>query len=172
MEGTIHIVGGGYYPIELWIEGKDVVRMEKTSTVLNRCLLKIKYADGHSEVVSEPIILEFIGQIPKEVEVTETPQPPADGYENDKLMVVYEEIDRMEIAEREQQKIEHPHWNGIQKNGNGMRFLNVAKSNNIETVGQLLKFGRERYERLKYMGPRTVAIVSKALKNLYGIETW
>ena len=99
------------------------------------------------------------------------PKPAAD-YENDKLMVVYEEIDRMEIAEREQQKREHPNWRSVQKKGNGVRFLNIAKANDIETVGQLLKVGRVHFEQLRNMGPYCAAKVSEALKNLYGIETW
>ena len=87
-------------------------------------------------------------------------------------MVVYDEIDRMEIAEREQQKREHPNWRSVQKKGNGVRFLNIAKANDIETVGQLLKVGRVHFEQLRNMGPYCAAKVSEALKNLYGIETW
>ena len=173
MEGIIHIVA--IYPRELWIEGKDVKRMCKfpPRNEWNGTLMKIYYEDGHEEDVSEPVVVEIIGQKPKGVEVeTETPPPPAADYENDKLMVVYEEIDRMEIAEREQQKREHPNWRSVQKKGNGVRFLNIAKANDIETVGQLLKVGRVHFEQLRNMGPYCAAKVSEALKNLYGIETW
>ena len=163
------------YPRELWIEGKDVKRMCKfpPRNEWNGTLMKIYYEDGHEEDVNEPVVVEIIGQKPKGVEVeTETPPPPAADYENDKLMVVYEEIDRMEIAEREQQKREHPKWRSVQKKGNGVRFLNIAKANDIETVGQLLKVGRVHFEQLRNMGPYCAAKVSEALKNLYGIETW
>ena len=173
MEGIIHIVA--IYPRELWIEGKDVKRMCKfpPSYEWNGTLMKIYYEDGHEEDVNEPVLVEIIGQKPKGVEVeTETPPPPTVDYENDKLMVVYEEIDRMEIAEREQQKREHPNWQFVQKKGNGVRFLNIAKANDIETVGQLLKVGRVHFEQLRNMGPYCAAKVSEALKNLYGIETW
>ena len=173
MEGIIHIVA--IYPRELWIEGKDVKRMCKfpPRNEWNGTLMKIYYEDGHEEDVNEPVVVEIIGQKPKGVEVeTETPPPPAADYENDKLMVVYEEIDRMEIAEREQQKREHPNWRSVQKKGNGVRFLNIAKANDIETVGQLLKVGRVHFEQLRNMGPYCAAKVSEALKNLYGIETW
>ena len=173
MEGIIHIVA--LYPRELWIEGKDVKRMCKfpPRNEWNGTLMKIYYEDGHEEDVNEPVVVEIIGQKPKGVEVeTETPPPPAADYENDKLMVVYEEIDRMEIAEREQQKKEHPNWRSVQKKGNGVRFLNIAKANDIETVGQLLKVGRVHFEKLRNMGPYCAAKVSEALKNLYGIETW
>ena len=173
MEGIIHIVA--IYPRELWIEGKDVKRMCKfpPRNEWNGTLMKIYYEDGHEEDVNEPVLVEIIGQKPKGVEVeTETPPPPAAEYENDKLMVVYEEIDRMEIAEREQQKREHPNWRSVQKKGNGVRFLNIAKANDIETVGQLLKVGRVHFEQLRNMGPYCAAKVSEALKNLYGIETW
>ncbi len=173
MEGIIHIVA--IHPRELWIEGKDVKRMCKFPPRYewNGTLMKIYYEDGHEEDVNEPVVVEIIGQKPKGVEVeTETPPPPAADYENDKLMVVYEEIDRMEIAEREQQKREHPNWRSVQKKGNGVRFLNIAKANDIETVGQLLKVGRVHFEQLRNMGPYCAAKVSEALKNLYGIETW
>jgi hypothetical protein len=173
MEGIIHIVA--IHPRELWIEGKDVKRMCKFPPRYewNGTLMKIYYEDGHEEDVNEPVVVEIIGQKPKGVEVeTETPPPPAADYENDKLMVVYEEIDRMEIAEREQQKREHPNRRSVQKKGNGVRFLNIAKANDIETVGQLLKVGRVHFEQLRNMGPYCAAKVSEALKNLYGIETW
>lgn len=173
MEGIIHIMA--INPRELWIEGKDVKRMCKFPPRYewNGTLMKIYYEDGHEEDVNEPVVVEIIGQKPKGVEVeTETPPPPAADYENDKLMVVYEEIDRMEIAEREQQKREHPNWRSVQKKGNGVRFLNIAKANDIETVGQLLKVGRVHFEQLRNMGPYCAAKVSEALKNLYGIETW
>ena len=173
MEGIIHIVA--INPRELWIEGKDVKRICKFPPRYewNGTLMKIYYEDGHEEDVNEPVLVEIIGQKPKGVEVeTETPPPPAADYENDKLMVVYDEIDRMEIAEREQQKREHPNWRSVQKKGNGVRFLNIAKANDIETVGQLLKVGRVHFEQLRNMGPYCAAKVSEALKNLYGIETW
>ena len=173
MEGIIHIMA--IHPRELWIEGKDVKRMCKfpPRNEWNGTLMEIYYEDGHEEDVCEPVVVEIIGQKPKGVEVeTETPPPPAADYENDKLMVVYEEIDRMEIAEREQQKREHPNWRSVQKKGNGVRFLNIAKANDIETVGQLLKVGRVHFEQLRNMGPYCAAKVSEALKNLYGIETW
>lgn len=173
MEGIIHIVA--IYPRELWIEGKDVKRMCKfpPRNEWNGTLMKIYYEDGHEEDVNEPVLVEIIGQKPKGVEVeTETPPPPAAEYENDKLMVVYEEIDRMETAEREQTRREHPNWRSVQKKGNGVRFLNIAKANDIETVGQLLKVGRIHFEQLRNMGPYCVAAISQALKNLYGIETW
>ena len=173
MEGIIHIVA--IYPRELWIEGKDVKRMCKfpPRNEWNGTLMKIYYEDGHEEDVDEPVLVEIIGQKPKGVEVeTETPPPPAAEYENDKLMVVYEEIDRMETEEREQTKREHPNWRSVQKKGNGVRFLNIAKANDIETVGQLLKVGRIHFEQLRNMGPYCVAAISQALKNLYGIETW
>ena len=163
------------YPRELWIEGKDVKRMCKfpPRNEWNGTLMKIYYEDGHEDDINEPVLVEIIGQKPKCVEVeTETPPPSAADYENDKLMVVYEEIDRMEIAEREQQKREHPNWRSVQKKGNGVRFLNIAKANDIETVGQLLKVGRVHFEQLRNMGPYCAAKVSEALKNLYGIETW
>jgi DNA-directed RNA polymerase alpha subunit len=94
-------------------------------------------------------------------------------YENDRLLdTVYPEMDRMETLEREEQRKKHPEWRSVQKNGNAVRFINVAKGNDIETVGQLLAVGRAGFERLRFMGRVCADEVSKALDNLYGIKQW
>ena len=93
-------------------------------------------------------------------------------YENDRLVdTVYNEIDRMETEERERQRRKHPNWT-VYKKGHGIRFLNIAKANEIETVGQLLALGRAKFKQFKYMGPKCIAEVSQALENLYGIKQW
>lgn len=48
----------------------------------------------------------------------------------------------------------------------------IIKTNDIETVGQLLAVGRARFEKFKYMGRKCADDVSKALENLYGIKQW
>ena len=98
--------------------------------------------------------------------------PPAADYENDKIMVLYEELDRIETEERERQKKEHPNWRSVQKAGSACRFINVAKSADIETVGQLLNFGRANFEKLRHMGRKCADLVTQGLTNLYGIEKW
>ena len=100
-----------------------------------------------------------------------TPTPPAD-FRNDKIFKLYEELDRIETEERERQKKEHPNWRSVQKNGSACRFINVAKSADIETVGQLLDFGRANFEKLRHMGSKCADLVTQGLTNLYGIDKW
>jgi hypothetical protein len=98
-------------------------------------------------------------------------EPQPKDYENDLLMdTVYNEMERIAIAESNRLKRET--GLGRIKSGHGIRFLNIAKANNIETVGQLLAVGRARFEKFKYMGPKCITELSHALDNLYGIKQW
>ena len=100
------------------------------------------------------------------------PTPPPAAYENDKVMDVYKEIDRLDILEREEQKKKYPTWGHYQKSGNGVRFLNACKAVDIETVGQLLAYGRTDFEEVRNMGRKCCDVITQALTNLYGIEKW
>ena len=93
-------------------------------------------------------------------------------YDNDKVMVLYEEIDRLDILEREENKKKYPNWGHYQKSGNGVRFMNACKANDIETIGQLIAFGRQRFEETRNMGRMCCDVITTALTNLYGIEKW
>ena len=98
-------------------------------------------------------------------------EPQPKDYENDLLRdTVYNEMERIAIAESNRLKRETGF--GRIKSGHGIRFLNIAKANNIETVGQLLSVGRARFEKFKYMGPKCITELSHALENLYGIKQW
>ena len=98
-------------------------------------------------------------------------EPQPKDYENDLLRdTVYNEMERIAIAESNRLKRETGF--GRIKSGHGIRFLNIAKANNIETVGQLLSVGRARFEKFKYMGPKCITELSQALENLYGIKQW
>jgi hypothetical protein len=100
------------------------------------------------------------------------PKPAAD-YENDKLRdKVYYEIDRLDVQEREEYKKKYPGLGAYQKRGNAVRFMNVAKEHDIETVGQLLEVGRARFEQFRNMGRLCADRISEALDNLYGIKGW
>ena len=101
-------------------------------------------------------------------------EPKADpDYANDKLMdKIYHEIDRLDIQEREENKKNCPDWGAFQKNGNAVRFMNVAKDHNIETVGQLLEVGSARFKQFRNMGSLCINRISEALDNLYGIKGW
>ena len=99
-------------------------------------------------------------------------EPQPKDYENDLLRdTVYNEMERIAIAESNRLKRENPRCGHI-KSGHGIRFLNIAKANNIETVGQLLAIGRARFEKFKDMGPKCITELSQALDNLYGIKQW
>ena len=91
---------------------------------------------------------------------------------SDNIMVLYEELDRLETAQRERDKKEHPNWGCYQKKGNACRFANTCKANDINTVAQLLDMGSQRFMSLKYIGRNVIEDVSKALDNLYGIKHW
>lgn len=99
-------------------------------------------------------------------------EPQPKDYENDLLRdTVYNEMERIAIEESDRLKRDNPGCGHI-KSGHGIRFLNIAKANNIETVGQLLAVGRARFEKFKYMGPKCITELSQALDNLYGIKQW
>jgi len=184
MNGTIHIIGADRS--EEWIDGENVKIVYRAG--MDRDTwghgAKIVFKDGEEMEFRNAIHVEVIPTPTETTQVTcddnplslirqfEEDNPPAD-YENDRLVdTVYNEMDRMETEERERQKREHPNWRSVHKNGNGVRFLNVAKANDIETVGQLLKVGRASFEKLRYMGRKCADEVSQALDNLYGIKQW
>ena len=135
--------------------------------------LKAKY-DEHMEW-SGKLRDEYMKMMQERDELKERlaklePQPK--DYENDLLRdTVYNEMERIAIAESNRLKRENPRCGHI-KSGHGIRFLNIAKANNIETVGQLLAVGRARFEKFKYMGPKCIIELSHALENLYGIKQW
>ena len=98
---------------------------------------------------------------------------PAADYANDRLVdKVYHEIDRLDIQEREENKMKYPDLGAYQKNGNAVRFMNVAKDHDIETVGQLLEVGSARFKQFRNMGSLCINRISEALDNLYGIKSW
>ena len=100
-------------------------------------------------------------------------QKHAANYANDRLVdKVFHEIDRLDIQEREKIQERYPGCRVPQKAGNAVRFINVAKEHDIETVGQLLEVGRARFERFKNMGRLCADRISEALDNLYGIKSW
>ena len=99
------------------------------------------------------------------------PTQPAE-YESEKVMVVYEEIDRLDIIERDEQKKKYPGWGHYQKSGNGVRFLNACRMNDIETVGQLLEAGSKSVSWMLNIGKKTLKEASLALENVYGITEW
>jgi hypothetical protein len=100
------------------------------------------------------------------------PAPPT-AYDEQPVMVLYEEINRLdELDKREKEKLlrERGSRRRIQKSGRGIRFLNVCRQEEIETIGQIVKMGRANFERVRNMGRDCADKVGEALENLYGIK--
>lgn len=113
---------------------------------------------------------ELYEWIIEEPEKEVIPEQPVNDYEQKPIREVYLEIQRIEEAEVSA-KIQQG-WSRVSKKGHARRFLNRAQMADIETVGQLLNFGKGDFLRLQNMGRQCAEYVSMALKNLYGIERW
>lgn len=111
-------------------------------------------------------IYEWIIEEPEEV----IPEQPVNDYELKPIREVYLEIQRIEEAEKEE-KIQKGR-SRVQKKGHANRFLNVARMHDIETVGQLVEYGKAEFMLLPNIGRQCADYVSMALKNLYGIDKW
>jgi molecular chaperone GrpE (heat shock protein) len=150
-------------PINWKDEGSEIERLKKTNSEL--CEWGGRMRDGYLKMEQERDELkERLAQLePK----------PVSEYANDRLIdKVYHEMDRLDVLEREENRLKHPNWGVIQKRGNAVRFMNVAKEHDIETVGQLLEVGRARFEQFRNMGRLCADRISEALDNLYGIKSW
>ena len=99
------------------------------------------------------------------------PAPTAD-YENENLVSLARELDRIDSEQTKKRKESRPYCKYIQRNGYASRFERVCGAYDIKTVGQLLSCGRSNFERLRNMGKYCADIVAQALTNLYGIEKW
>ena len=144
-------------------EGSEIQRLKKELDEQREWADKMR--DEHTKMMLEcEELKERLAQL----------DPKADpDYANDKLMdKVYHEIDRLDIQEREENKEKYPDLGAFQKNGNAVRFMNVAKDHNIETVGQLLEVGSARFKQFRNMGSLCINRISEALDNLYGIKSW
>ena len=158
VEGIIY--NNDAQPIHWKDEGSEIQRLKKANEELSEWGGRMR--DGYMKMEQERDEL-------KERLAKLEPQPK--DYENDLLRdTVFNEMERIATEERELQRRIHPNWG--MKSGNGVRFLNIAHANEIETVGQLLSVGRARFEKFKYMGSKCADDVSKALENLYGIKQW
>ena len=161
VEGIIY--NNDAQPMHWKDEGSEIQRLKKELDEQGEWADKMR--DEHTKMMLEREELkERLAQL----------EPKADlDYANDKLMdKVYHEIDRLDIQEREDNKEKYPDLGAFQKNGNAVRFMNVAKDHNIETVGQLLEVGSVRFKQFRNMGSLCINRISEALNNLYGIKSW
>ena len=161
VEGIIY--NNDVQPIHWKDEGSEIQRMKKELDEQREWADKMRYE--HLQMMQERDELkERLAQL--------EPKPAAD-YANDRLVdKVYHEIDRLDIQEREENKMKYPDLGAYQKNGNAVRFMNVAKDHDIETVGQLLEVGSARFKQFRNMGSLCINRISEALDNLYGIKSW
>lgn len=111
---------------------------------------------------------ELYKWIIEEPEKEVIPEQPVNDYEQKPIREVYLEIQRIEEAEVSAKKQQ----GRVSKKGHARRFFKRAQMADIETVGQLLNFGKDDFLRLQNMGRQCVEYVSMALKNLYGIDKW
>jgi DNA-directed RNA polymerase alpha subunit len=161
VEGVIY--NNDAQPITWTDEGSEIQRLKKELDEQREWGNKMR--DEYLQMMQERDELkERLAQL--------EPKPVAD-YANDRLVdKVYHEIDRLDIQEREENKKNCPDLGAYQKNGNAVRFMNVAKDHNIETVGQLLEVGSARFKQFRNMGSLCINRISEALDNLYGIKSW
>ena len=95
-------------------------------------------------------------------------------YENDLLRdTVFPEIERLEkeYQNERNKNITNTRWRYIKK-GTAMRFMTIARQNDVETVGQLLAVGSVKFLQFHNMGKNCLNRVSQALENLYDIKKW
>lgn len=135
--------------------------------------------------------IEFIASAAKQVadevwkvvdeEQPAEPERPATSPESESVLVVANEIKRLEqeaIGKKNREALEKG-WLYVrnQRSGLDIRFLNVCAGNwdseiKISTVKELLDCGRRGFSRRKNMGPNTLHLVDQALANLYNITVW
>ena len=85
-------------------------------------------------------------------------------YENESLVALIREVDRLDILNNKNSK--------VKKRGYAKTFARVCASWDINTIKDLLKVGSYRLKDARSMGATNLAIVSEALYSLYGIDKW
>ena len=86
------------------------------------------------------------------------------------------EVDRLDGANIEEIKqmrngSGYP-YRSPQKSGYAVRLTSICRHYNITTIGELLAVGKYEFRKFRSVGVLCVDLVTRALKNLYGIETW
>lgn len=94
--------------------------------------------------------------------------------DNEPIQTVAKEIARLETLELEAKRA-HYKTSYYQSGGLDIRFLNVCKrydGPHIDTVKDLIDFGRHDFSDLRNIGPHTLKLIDQALDNLYNIKSW
>lgn len=68
--------------------------------------------------------------------------------------------------------VNHVRKNNNRVGGYAVRLGKVLNSNNIETVGDILRLGRDGFKKIYSVGGGMVWRVDDALEKLYGINYW
>jgi len=104
--------------------------------------------------------------------------PPDHNPETDSIEVLMEEIVRVEEQEIKEAKEDFRQRTGtdyereIKSSGIGIRLKRLLYRQDLNSVSDLLRYGRRELLKTRNVGQRTVERVDKALQNLYGIEEW
>ena len=90
---------------------------------------------------------------------------------SDSIDTVVQEIDKMEYDILEERRMKWPNFK-FNKMGYAKRFRGVCDRNDIHTVEQLIKYGKQNFRRAHNIGEKCMDLVCKALDNLYDIKAW
>ena len=67
--------------------------------------------------------------------------------------------------------LSHVGYNGYD-HGYGVRLGKIFESNNIKTVGDLLRIGRRNFRKYRSVGGGSISRIDNALETLYDIKGW
>ena len=137
---------------------------------------KICYKDGVTNEVHFIYRIDMYNGTPEmtfdKIVFEPEPEPLPKDYEDDSILVLYNELKRIEEEEKERKKEQHPGFKYIQRKGNATRAIVVARQHDINTIGDLLKVGRITFQGFRNAGPKCGELITQGLSNLYGIEKW
>lgn len=151
---------------------------------IQEAALRILARDSESSMISiadyaAELAAEVWKRFGKEPEQHEEPEVLTAFAARDTVQVVAREIARLEteFIEAENAKLkEKGHSYRRQKSGADIRFLNCCSYDvgyqEINTVTDLIAYGRNNFICRRNIGRKTIKLVDKALGNLYNIKSW
>lgn len=95
------------------------------------------------------------------------------GFKEHSIQELITEVDRLDGANIEEIKQSYSgNYRCPQKSGYAVRLTSIFRHYNITTIGELLDVGKYDLRKYRGVGVLCIDLVGRALKNLYGIETW
>jgi len=82
------------------------------------------------------------------------------------------DIDELDAEETKKRQERYPEHYRAQKAGRAVRVINVCRANDIKTIGDLLRFGRNEFLRQRNMGRLSVELTDTALRRKYNVMEW